>query len=110
MTQFQVIAQEIADHRRALRKLVSTLHATLPECTPPQVEAISELYTAGPMASGELCQRMGLANSTATDLIDRMERNGLLERVRDTPDRRVIRLRLTDKARRLVEGKHAVPA
>ncbi len=46
---------------------------------------------------------MYLACSTATDLIDRMERNELVERVRDVNDRRVIRLHVLDKGYQMVE-------
>lgn len=67
------------------------------DITPPQLDALLVLREFGNLTMGELCGRMFLACSTATDLIDRMERNGLIERVRDTNDRRVIRLRMLDK-------------
>jgi len=67
------------------------------DITPPQLDALLVLREFGELTMGELCGRMFLACSTATDLIDRMERNGLIERVRDTNDRRVIRLRVLDK-------------
>ena len=46
---------------------------------------------------------MYLACSTATDLVDRMERNGLVSRVRDTKDRRVIRVRVLEKGNQMVD-------
>jgi len=68
------------------------------DITTPQFNALLHLADDdGNMTIGELGNRMYLASSTATDLIDRMERNGLVERVRDTNDRRVIRLRIKDK-------------
>jgi len=67
------------------------------DITPPQLDALLVLREFGELTMGELCGRMFLACSTATDLIDRMERNGLIERVRDTNDRRVIRLKVLDK-------------
>ncbi|MCG0239641.1 MAG: MarR family transcriptional regulator [Firmicutes bacterium] len=70
--------------------------------TPPQLDALLVLNEHGELTMGELCQRLFLACSTATDLIDRMERNQLIERVRDTADRRVIRLRLLEKGRRII--------
>jgi MarR family transcriptional regulator, organic hydroperoxide resistance regulator len=72
------------------------------DITPPQHDALLVLRDQGELTMGELCQRMYLACSTATDLIDRMERNGLIERVRDTTDRRVIRLKV------LAKGSHVV--
>ncbi|HWH68185.1 MAG TPA: MarR family transcriptional regulator [Candidatus Sulfotelmatobacter sp.] len=67
------------------------------DITPPQLDALLVLREFGELTMGELCQKMFLACSTATDLIDRMERNGLIERVRDTADRRVIRLKVLPK-------------
>lgn len=65
--------------------------------TPPQLDALCLLKEHPLLTMGELGARMGLACSTATDLCDRMERNGLVVRERDQSDRRVIRLRITDR-------------
>ena len=72
------------------------------EITPPQFNALWHLDESGAITMGELCQKMYLACSTATDLIDRMERNELIERQRDTNDRRVIRLHITAKGREVI--------
>lgn len=73
------------------------------EITSPQLDALLVLREFGELTMGELCQKMYLACSTATDLIDRMERNGLIERVRDTADRRVIRLRVLAKGASIID-------
>lgn len=73
------------------------------EITPPQLDALLVLREYGELTMGELCQKMFLACSTATDLIDRMERNGLIERVRDTADRRVIRLKVLLKGTKVID-------
>lgn len=73
------------------------------DITPPQLDALMVLREFGELTMGELCQKMFLACSTATDLIDRMERNGLIERVRDTADRRVIRLRVLTKGSGVID-------
>jgi DNA-binding MarR family transcriptional regulator len=73
------------------------------DITPPQLDALLVLREFGELTMGELCQKMFLACSTATDLIDRMERNGLIERVRDTADRRVIRLKVLPKGASVVD-------
>ncbi|KZR58305.1 MarR family winged helix-turn-helix transcriptional regulator [Pseudobacillus badius] len=62
--------------------------------TPPQFIALQWLFEEGDMTIGELSTKMFLAFSTTTDLIDRMERNQLVERVRDTNDRRIVRIHL----------------
>ncbi|MBY6276645.1 MarR family winged helix-turn-helix transcriptional regulator [Symbiobacterium thermophilum] len=73
------------------------------DITNPQFEALLVLREHGELTMGELCAKMFLACSTATDLIDRMERNQLIERVRDTADRRVIRLRVLPKGNQLID-------
>jgi DNA-binding MarR family transcriptional regulator len=73
------------------------------DITPPQLDALLVLREYGELTMGELCGKMFLACSTATDLIDRMERNGLIERVRDTADRRVIRLRVLSKGSTVID-------
>lgn len=73
------------------------------DITNPQFDALLVLREFGELTMGELCGKMFLACSTATDLIDRMERNGLIERVRDTADRRVIRLRVLPKGNAVID-------
>jgi MarR family transcriptional regulator, organic hydroperoxide resistance regulator len=71
--------------------------------TNPQFDALFVLYQEGDMTIGELSQRMYLACSTMTDLIDRMEKNGVVERVRDTRDRRVVRIHMLEKGKKIIE-------
>ncbi|MTI96871.1 MAG: MarR family transcriptional regulator [Firmicutes bacterium] len=73
------------------------------EITPPQFNALLLLAEHGDMTIGELGSRMYLASSTATDLIDRMERNDLVERIRDTNDRRVVRLHMLENGRKMID-------
>ncbi|GAB6932962.1 MarR family winged helix-turn-helix transcriptional regulator [Calditerricola satsumensis] len=71
--------------------------------TPPQFDALLWLDECGDLTISELSNRMYLACSTITDLVDRMEKNGLVERVRDQSDRRVVRIRLLDKGRQIIQ-------
>lgn len=73
------------------------------DITPPQFNALHTLDDHGSLTMGELCDHLYLACSTATDLIDRMERNGLIERQRDQNDRRVIRLKITERGHEIIE-------
>lgn len=54
------------------------------------------------MTIGELSQKMYLACSTMTDLIDRMEKNGVVVRVRDERDRRVVRVRMLERGKTII--------
>ncbi|OPX04836.1 MarR family winged helix-turn-helix transcriptional regulator [Geobacillus sp. LEMMY01] len=71
--------------------------------TPPQFVALQWLLEEGDLTVGELSNKMYLACSTTTDLVDRMERNGLVARVRDEHDRRVVRIHLLEKGERIIE-------
>lgn len=51
----------------------------------------------------ELSQRVGLANTTLTSMLDRMEEAGLTRRLPDRLDRRKHRIVLTEKAQGLRE-------
>jgi DNA-binding MarR family transcriptional regulator len=64
--------------------------------TPPQLHTLLWLGEDGPLTMGELARRLGVTEKTVTGVVDRLEREGCLQRERDTLDRRVVRCRLTD--------------
>ncbi|PID15750.1 MarR family transcriptional regulator [Sporosarcina sp. P34] len=71
--------------------------------TPPQFSALQWLLEYGDMTIGDLSNRMFLAFSTTTDLVDRMENSQLVKRVRDEKDRRVVRVHLLPEGIRIIE-------
>lgn len=71
--------------------------------TPPQFVALQWLFEEGDMTIGELSNKMYLACSTTTDLVDRMEKNNLVKRVKDPNDRRVVRIHLLEEGERIIE-------
>jgi DNA-binding MarR family transcriptional regulator len=56
-----------------------------------------------PYGMGELGTTLGLAKSSLTGLVDRTERNGLVQRQTDPQDMRAVRVALTSHGRRLAE-------
>jgi MarR family transcriptional regulator, organic hydroperoxide resistance regulator len=99
----------IADIEKSLRKISTIIKqkgreilASF-EITPPQFIALQWLLETGDMTIGELANKMYLACSTTTDLIDRMEKNELVERIRDENDRRVVRIHLLPKGKEIIE-------
>ncbi|HHY95303.1 MAG TPA: MarR family transcriptional regulator [Firmicutes bacterium] len=74
------------------------------DITPPQFQALLVVADEEGITMGELCQRMYLACSTATDLIDRMEKAGLVSRERDQQDRRVIRLQVSPRGHEIMKS------
>lgn len=58
----------------------------------------------------ELSRETGLAKTTLTSMLDRLERSGHILRTFDPNDRRAVRIRLTEKARGLREKYDDVSA
>jgi MarR family transcriptional regulator, organic hydroperoxide resistance regulator len=71
--------------------------------TGPQLTVIKILEQIGDLSLSELSDKIRAQNSTVTGIIDRMEREGLAQRVRSTEDRRVVRIRLTEKGAKLAQ-------
>lgn len=71
--------------------------------TPPQFDALWILNRHGNLTIGELSNRLYLAYSTTTDLVDRLERAGFVVRSRDTADRRVVMVTLQPKGTQIIE-------
>jgi DNA-binding MarR family transcriptional regulator len=69
--------------------------------TPPQYFVFTALWMEDGINLGELGERVSLDSSTLSGIIDRMERNGWVERRQDMADRRSVRVFLTPKAKEL---------
>jgi DNA-binding MarR family transcriptional regulator len=61
--------------------------------------AILVLSEHGPLGATELADRLGIRLASTTVLVDRLERAGHVERVRDPGDRRRVRVSATTTAR-----------
>jgi len=70
--------------------------------TTPQFIALQWLLEGGDLTIGELSNKINLAFSTTTDLVDRMEKKELVERKRDANDRRVVRIHLLPKGQKII--------
>ncbi|MDT7639363.1 MAG: hypothetical protein QOC83_3651 [Pseudonocardiales bacterium] len=79
------LSRQIGDHVRE--------RAVKLGLTAPQATALREL--TGPMTMSELAERMGCEPSNATFVIDKLEKQGLLERHPHATDRRAKQLVLT---------------
>lgn len=54
------------------------------------------LSSEGSMPMSRLAEAMDVSQASATGIVDRMEQRGLVERLRDDEDRRVVRVALAD--------------
>jgi DNA-binding MarR family transcriptional regulator len=92
---------------RASRALVAvaarSLAGVAEEVTLPQYRALVVLASRGPQGVGPLAAALGVAPSTATRMVDRLARKGLVRRRTSSRDRRQVVLTLTAAGRRLVE-------
>ncbi|MFD2370031.1 MarR family winged helix-turn-helix transcriptional regulator [Brevibacillus sp. GCM10020057] len=70
--------------------------------TVPQLVVIKQI-NAEPKTIGQISKAVDLSYSTVSGIIDRLEREQLVERVRDEHDRRVVWIRKTDKITELFE-------
>jgi DNA-binding MarR family transcriptional regulator len=101
--------QTVADLEKALRHISGIIKQKGREIlndfaiTPPQFVALQWLMENGDLTIGELSNKMYLACSTTTDLVDRMEKNLLVIRIKDPKDRRVVRIHLLQEGERIIE-------
>ncbi|KGP73855.1 MarR family winged helix-turn-helix transcriptional regulator [Pontibacillus yanchengensis] len=108
MNQSTITEEKIADIEKKLRHISGIIKQKGREIlnhypiTPPQFVALQWLSESGDMTIGELSNQIHLACSTTTDLVDRMEKNALVERVRDPKDRRVVRIHLLEKGESII--------
>jgi DNA-binding MarR family transcriptional regulator len=60
-----------------------------------------------PLPSGEIASRMVTRDPDITRLVDRLERRGLVTRIRGRRDRRVVEVGITDKGKKLLSSLDA---
>ncbi|MBL8483536.1 MAG: MarR family transcriptional regulator [Rhodocyclaceae bacterium] len=69
-----------------------------------QLWVLQELAEMPGLRVGELAERMALHQSTASNLVDKLETAGLLRRERMASDQRVVRLHLTARGQSTIAG------
>ncbi len=83
------IAHAINKHSKYLQE---KYHITV-----PQIICLREIYEHGPISFSALTKIVALNNSTVTGIVDRLERQGLVQRTRTSADRRQIHIVITEK-------------
>jgi DNA-binding MarR family transcriptional regulator len=69
-----------------------------------QLNCILTLYEYGPLSPSKIANHMMVKSSTVTGVVDRLEKKGLAERMRNSPDRRVITIQLTEVGKKLAQN------
>jgi DNA-binding MarR family transcriptional regulator len=91
------IVRAIDVHSRALSREY--------ELTWPQLAALRELERLGKCQVGQLASEMHIGAPTVTGIVDRLVRDGLVDRHRETGDRRKVLVGLTQKGEELLARK-----
>lgn len=71
--------------------------------TVPQILLLKTLIFQGPTSISDLAEHLNLANSTVSGIVDRLERDGFVMRVRDETDRRIVFVQLTERSEQFKE-------
>jgi DNA-binding MarR family transcriptional regulator len=72
-----------------------------------QLNCILALYEQGSLPPSQIAKYMMVKSSTVTGVVDRLEQKGLVTRTRNSPDRRIINIELTEAGKKL--AKNAPP-
>lgn len=86
---------------RMLRQIMDDIRDNIQEdfkemnLTGTQGMIVGVLAHHGEMKISELSNRMGLSNSTISGIIDRLEKQGIVSRIRSKKDRRVVYVQIT---------------
>lgn len=98
-----------------LQRSVNAVHAqTLPVLqkefgiTESQLGVLETILHLGPLCQNELGQKILRSGSNITTVVDNLERDGLVKRVRDATDRRMQIVHLTDRGKEHIA--RALPA
>ena len=70
----------------------------------PQLHCLLALYENGPLPPSQIARHIMVKSSTVTGIIDRLEQKGFVERLRNSPDRRVITIQLTEAGKELAHN------
>jgi DNA-binding MarR family transcriptional regulator len=106
--------EELSDQQRCRDMLVSlrkitqaiTLHSRDLSrrygLTGPQLTILTEIANHQTLSVTQLARSISLSQATVTDILNRLEKRGLVERTRDSADRRRVLIRITDQCREIL--------
>jgi DNA-binding MarR family transcriptional regulator len=92
----------------ASRRLHASLHPELgAKLTPSKLRALALIAESGGLRIGELADRVGVDDTTATRMVDRLEELGVAQRHGAEGDRRATQVALTGEGKELMAGVSA---
>jgi DNA-binding MarR family transcriptional regulator len=105
MTKKSVMVSEIIDNIRRVFQVVNEQSKKAKRetgLTGPQLWAIKTIAESFPVRVSDLARRMYLHPATVVGILNRLELQGMIKRVRTNGDRRVVNVELTDAGNELV--------
>ena len=109
-----MVMAELSDNAREIMEVLRAAQGSLRarflklllphKLTMPRHKALQHIHwhsKQGGLTIGELSEHLGLACSTVSGIVDRLQRDGWVRRNRPTSDRRIVKVELTSKAERL---------
>ncbi len=69
--------------------------------------ALTNLFFTGPIKISELCEHMMVSMGAASQMVDRLEKLEMVERIADPEDRRVRKVVVLDKGKKFVQDNFA---
>lgn len=99
----------LADFRYALRRFFAFSEVAADEAglSPQQYQALLAIKGApgrSELGIQEIAERLMIRHHTAVELVDRLEKNGFVVRVRNESDARRVQVRPTAKTERIMDG------
>ena len=66
-----------------------------------QLKAMTAFSEDSLLSMGELCKMANIKMPSMTEAVDRFEKEGILDRIRDDEDRRVVKVKMTEKGKKM---------
>lgn len=85
------------------RRRAFCAHPLTREVSVPQVHVLMRLEEAGPLTVSELAHSLDISLPSASSIVDRMVEHGLVDRVRNEVDRRVVHVAISERGHAVVE-------
>jgi DNA-binding MarR family transcriptional regulator len=98
--------KQVLSARRSFTRLARFFSQLLREqltCGPLTIQQFYslEVLEGGPLTMRDLADQVGLHQSTMSRVVDRLERNGYVDRKRDSREKRMVEVSLTGEGRKL---------
>ena len=112
-TDLRQLALELEQHLTAIRQQIRRpVEAEFAKggLTGPQRSVMEALFKSDGRSLKELTAQVGLAHSTVSGIVDRLEKRGLIERKPNLNDRRHTRIIVSGRVREFMEKRYPVIA